>query len=60
MQLELSAAAIFGKDHDIGVVPPQRVGNSEEPGSAALPDVLGEQPHSPDFTRFRGSADRPW
>jgi hypothetical protein len=36
------APAIFGKNHDIGVVKLQRVGNSGQPGSAALPDVPSE------------------
>jgi len=33
------APAIFGKNHDIGVVTLQRLGNSGEPGSATLSDV---------------------
>jgi hypothetical protein len=41
------ASAIFGKNHDIGVVTLQRVGNSGQSGTAALSDVPREQPHSP-------------
>ena len=41
------APAIFGKNHDIGVVTLERVGDPGQPRSAALPDVPGEQPHSP-------------
>src|SRR5262249_37320809 len=40
------ASAIFGKNHDIGVVTLQRVGNSGQPGTAPLSDVPSEQPHS--------------
>jgi len=42
-------AAIFGKNHDLGVVTPQRLGNSGKPGSAALSDVPSEQPHCPEL-----------
>jgi len=35
----------FGEDHDIGVVPLQRISYSGQAGSAALPDVPSEQPH---------------
>jgi len=45
----LRAPAIFGKNHDIGVVTLQRVGNSGQPGSAALSDVPREQPHCPNL-----------
>jgi hypothetical protein len=49
-------AAIFGKNHDLSVVMPQRLGNSGEPGSAALSDVPSEQPHRPDLIPSRGSS----
>jgi len=39
------AAAIFGKDKDIGIPARQRIGNSSQTGATALPDVPGEQPH---------------
>src|SRR6516165_4483811 len=49
------AAAIFGKNHDRGVVTLQRLGNSWEPGSAALSDVPSEQPHCPELTLSRAA-----
>jgi hypothetical protein len=36
------APAIFGKNQYIGVLTLERVGNSGQPGSAALPDVPGD------------------
>src|SRR5262249_40293908 len=42
-------AAIFGKNHDLGVVTLQRLGNSGKAGSAALSDVPSEQPHCPEL-----------
>jgi hypothetical protein len=34
-----TGTAILGKDHDIGVVVLQRVGNPGQPGSAALSNI---------------------
>jgi hypothetical protein len=39
------ATAIFGKNHDIGVVALQRVSNSRQPGSATLSYIPSEQAH---------------
>src|SRR5215831_10420832 len=50
------AAAIFGKNHDIGVVTLQRVGNSRQPGSAALSDIPSEQPHCAHSSRCQAAA----
>ena len=52
------AAAIFGKNHDVDVVTLQRLGNSREPGSAALSDVPSEQPHRPEPTLSRAAVVR--
>src|SRR6516165_2031516 len=45
------APAIFGKNHDICVVTLQRIGDSRQPGSAALSDIPSEQPHCAHFSR---------
>ena len=52
----LTAPAILGKNHDIGIVTLQCVGNSRQPGSAALSDVPSKQPHCSDFTESRAAA----
>jgi len=56
--LRRRTAAIFGKNHDLGVVTLQRLGNSGEPGSAALSDVPSEQPHGPELTLSRAAVVR--
>src|ERR1700719_602145 len=47
---------MFGKNHDIGIVTLQCVGNSRQPESAALSDVPSKQPHCSDFTESRAAA----
>src|SRR5262249_41562332 len=37
------AAAVFGNDQDVGIVPGERVADPRQSGSAALADVPGEE-----------------